>query len=300
MKLYPAILAILGSLAFASETTSDTQEVKFEKQSIDIAGHPESVAVDAKGNIYFTCIGETIAPTEKDGDGYIGIIPYGSTEVQKVQIIDALNAPKGLLIDKKGRLIITDVDDVCCLNPESGMAEGSVVLASMRLKYLNDIAYVGNRLLVSATDTNQIFYVDLQTESFGELIPKEPIFSPNGIAWDPEKKLIYICEYATDKQGKPNGRLLSINPVTREVTELTKERGLYDGLVYHDGELYFSDWSKDKKPEAIRCLNLKMKKSRPVATSPIEGAADFIIHGDMLIVPGLKEKKIHIMPLRKK
>ena len=86
-------------------------------------------------------------------------------------------------------------------------------------------------------------------------------------------------------------------PVSREVTELSKERGQYDGLVYRDNALYYSDWSKDKKPEAVRRLDLKTGRSAPVATGPVEGAADFILYDSMMVVPGMTEKKIHIMPI---
>ena len=74
-------------------------------------------------------------------------------------------------------------------------------------------------------------------------------------------------------------------------------RGQYDGLVYRDNALYYSDWSKDKKPEAVRRLDLKTGRSAPVATGPVEGAADFILYDSMMVVPGMTEKKIHIMPI---
>ncbi|MFR4223742.1 MAG: hypothetical protein ACLT38_08975 [Akkermansia sp.] len=41
------------------------------------------MAADAEGNIYFTCIGSRLTPTEKDKDGYLGVIPHGSTEPKK-------------------------------------------------------------------------------------------------------------------------------------------------------------------------------------------------------------------------
>ena len=254
------------------------------------------MAADAEGNIYFTCIGAKLAPTEKDKDGYLGVIPHGSTEPKKITDVDTLDAPKGLLY-QDGFLYCTDVDMVYKIDAKTGTIEGYVDLSPSRMKFLNDLAFINGRLMVSSTDTDQIFYVDTNTSSYGELVTKQPIYKPNGLAWDPERKVIYLCEYATDEKGKPSGRLLSINPVSREVTELSKERGQYDGLVYRDNALYYSDWSKDKKPEAIRRLDLKTGRSAPVATGPIEGAADFILYDSMIVVPGMAEKKIHIMPI---
>lgn len=98
------------------------------------------------------------------------------------------------------------------INAKTGAIEGYVDLSPSRMKFLNDLAFINGRLMVSSTDTNQIFYVDTNTSSYGELVTKQPIYKPNGLAWDPERKVIYLCEYATDEKGKPSGRLLSINP----------------------------------------------------------------------------------------
>ena len=181
-----------------------------EKNTIAIDGHPESVAADAEGNIYFTCIGSRLTPTEKDKDGYLGVIPHGSTEPKKITDVDTLDAPKGLLY-QDGFLYCTDVDMVFKINAKTGAIEGYVDLSPSRMKFLNDLAFINGRLMVSSTDTNQIFYVDTNTSSYGELVTKQPIYKPNGLAWDPERKVIYLCEYATDEKGKPSGRLLPRN-----------------------------------------------------------------------------------------
>lgn len=300
MKATLLLLCLACSALAAPPTKKQPDPVEplpaLKKNTIAIDGHPESVAADAEGNIYFTCIGSRLKPTEKDKDGYLGIIPHGSTEPKKITDVDTLDAPKGLLY-QDGFLYCTDVDMVFKINAKTGAIEGYVDLSPSRMKFLNDLAFINGRLMVSSTDTNQIFYVDTNTSSYGELVTKQPIYKPNGLAWDPERKVIYLCEYATDEKGKPSGRLLSINPVSREVTELSKERGQYDGLVYRDNALYYSDWSKDKKPEAVRRLDLKTGRSAPVATGPVEGAADFILYDSMMVVPGMTEKKIHIMPI---
>ena len=300
MKATPLLLCLACSALAAPPAKKQPEPAEplpaLEKNTIAIDGHPESVAADAEGNIYFTCIGSRLTPTEKDKDGYLGVIPHGSTEPKKITDVDTLDAPKGLLY-QDGFLYCTDVDMVFKINAKTGAIEGYVDLSPSRMKFLNDLAFINGRLMVSSTDTNQIFYVDTNTSSYGELVTKQPIYKPNGLAWDPERKVIYLCEYATDEKGKPSGRLLSINPVSREVTELSKERGQYDGLVYRDNALYYSDWSKDKKPEAVRRLDLKTGRSAPVATGPVEGAADFILYDSMMVVPGMTEKKIHIMPI---
>lgn len=173
-----------------------------EKNTIAIDGHPESVAADAEGNIYFTCIGSRLTPTEKDKDGYLGVIPHGSTEPKKITDVDTLDAPKGLLY-QDGFLYCTDVDMVFKINAKTGAIEGYVDLSPSRMKFLNDLAFINGRLMVSSTDTNQIFYVDTNTSSYGELVTKQPIYKPNGLAWDPERKVITSANTQRMKRANP-------------------------------------------------------------------------------------------------
>ncbi len=265
--------------------------------AINVDGHPESVATDEKGNIYFTCVGAELKPTERDSDGYIALIPYGTTEVKKITEAGALHAPKGLIY-KDGFLYCADLDAVHKIDAKDGKIVKTVSLAAMRVNFLNDLALINGRFMVSATDTDQLYYVDFDTCSYGEFIPKQRIFKPNGLTWAPDKKLIYVCEYDEDeKTKKPSGRLLSISPVTREVTEVSQLRGMYDGLAYRDNILYVSDWKQGKNTKAIQIINLKSGISKAAATAPIAGPADFTVYGNMLIVPGMEEKKIHLMPL---
>ena len=87
MKATPLLLCLACSALAAPPTKKQPAPVEpllaLEKNTIAIDGHPESVAADAEGNIYFTCIGSRLTPTEKDKDGYLGVIPHGSTEPKK-------------------------------------------------------------------------------------------------------------------------------------------------------------------------------------------------------------------------
>ncbi len=75
---------------------------------------------------------------------------------------------------------------------------------------------------------------------------------------------------------------------------------MYDGLYYRDNTLYVSDWKLGKVTKAVQAINLKSGISKAAAAAPIAGPADFTVYGDKLIVPGMEEKKIHIMPLADK
>lgn len=42
------------------------------------------------------------------------------------------------------------------INAKTGAIEGYVDLSPSRMKFLNDLAFINGRLMVSSTDTNQI------------------------------------------------------------------------------------------------------------------------------------------------
>lgn len=69
MKATLLLLCLACSALAAPPTKKQPAPVEplpaLEKNTIAIDGHPESVAADAEGNIYFTCIGSRLTPTEK-------------------------------------------------------------------------------------------------------------------------------------------------------------------------------------------------------------------------------------------
>lgn len=215
MKATLLLLCLACSALAAPPTKKQPAPVEplpaLEKNTIAIDGHPESVAADAEGNIYFTCIGSRLTPTEKDKDGYLGVIPHGSTEPKKITDVDTLDAPKGLLY-QDGFLYCTDVDMVFKINAKTGAIEGYVDLSPSRMKFLNDLAFINGRLMVSSTDTNQIFYVDTNTSSYGELVTKQPIYKPNGLAWDPERKVITSANTQRMKKANPADACSPLTP----------------------------------------------------------------------------------------
>ncbi len=148
-------------------------------------------------------------------------------------------------------------------------------------------------LYVSATDLNKIYAVNPQKKTFSELKTSEPVKGPNGLVWDRNEKILYVCEYCTDADGKPAGRLLSCNPKTGEVKSLSSYKGELDGLALYQGDLYFSDWAVKDRPGAVSKLNLKSGDVSPVTTQTMNGPADFCITQDgIIIVPAMVDKKV--------
>ena len=64
MKATPLLLCLACSALAAPPAKKQPEPAEplpaLEKNTIAIDGHPESVAADAEGNIYFTCIGSRL------------------------------------------------------------------------------------------------------------------------------------------------------------------------------------------------------------------------------------------------
>lgn len=282
---------------------------------LELDGHPESVVVDEKaGDMYVSVVGKELKPTEKDKDGYIlkkgnkegskfeklalfalkssDPVAYGNKEGTKLAIPkDAfLHAPKGLTLHD-GVLYATDIDRVVMIDPKSGQLLGEVDLSPEKAVFLNDTVWLNGKLYVSATDLNSIYVVDPQTKKYEKLLLKDKITAPNGLAVKAgEGDSLYMCEYAADGD-KPSGRLVKINVKTGVVDVLSELRGMFDGLAWHKGSLFFSDWSMDSGAGAVRKLTGKTVSN--VSKNQMKGAADFYLMGDdQLVVPAMVDKII--------
>lgn len=268
------------------------------KKSYPIDGHPESV-VYFNGAIYFSCVGKELKPMERDGDGYIGILEADGT-IHKFGNELELDAPKGMVIEGK-YLYVTDIDKVKAFDLTTGSQMIEADLSPERVAFLNDLVITPSCVIVSATDKNVLYKVEPLTSTYAPLVTSIPLVGPNGMVWDPVNKKVIVCEYATSDKGKHIGRILTVDPSTGE-TEVIFDRiiGQFDGLALKDGKLYISDWSQGKKPEAILEIDVKTGARKPFAAMAIEGPADMIIEQGALIVPGMIDKHIHVIPLPEK
>lgn len=268
----------------------------------EINGHPESIAED--DDIYYvTCIGQKLAPTEKDGDGFIATLNRRGRVISPNAFPQIrLDAPKGAVIED-GVLYVADVDRVVGINLRLGAVVLTVDFSREGTKYLNDIAEEDDFLYVSATDIGKIFRINLRNGAYEEIPTAEPLNAPNGLAV--EDNVLYVAEYATDAAGAPAGKIKAIPLLgagARPVSVVYNVSGLYDGIAIEDEEdlfgnetdwLYFSDWAENGKPGAVKKLNLRTREVKDVLGSvPANGPADFIIEDDKLWLPAMIDKKI--------
>lgn len=142
---------------------------------------PESAAWD--GSHYLVSnVGKELKPTAKDGDGFISRMD-AKGENLKLDFITGLNAPKGLLVIGN-TLYVCDIDVLLGFDLESGKKNFEVSFAADGVTFLNDICAAGEgRAMVSATDKNMVYLVDLREKSATPLKFDHAPKGPNGLAF---------------------------------------------------------------------------------------------------------------------
>ena len=295
LKNITKALAAAAVLAFLPACTASETAIN---------GHPESIA-EEHDIFYVACIGQRLAPTEKDGDGFIATLNRRGRVISPNAFPNIrLDAPKGAVIED-GVLYVADVDRVVGINLRLGAVVLTVDFSREGTSYLNDIAEEDDFLYVSATDIGKIFRISLRNGTYEEIPTAEPLNAPNGLAI--EDNVLYIAEYAKDAAGAPVGKIKAIplfGTGPRPVSVIYNVSGLYDGIEIEDEEdlfgnetdwLYFSDWAENGRPGAVKKLNLRTREVKDVmGRVPVNGPADFIIEDDRLWIPAMLDRKIVI------
>lgn len=301
------VCACVFSLSYAEQQVEPDPPKVFENGKYAVSGAPWTASVDGDV-LYFTVTGPSFDPKETEEDGFIYSLKAGEKEAKPLTQPKYMISPKGILAEEDF-LVVLDVEQLYLIDKKKGTLNGYVNIGSDGpLKGLTCVARMPDRLIVSCTDKNKLYFVDAGSRSFGEFVPKEKIYSPMGIVWDPDNKVLYLAECAEEKDErghvKPSGRLLAINSLIGEVNELKPRsgkplRGKFSALALKDGELYFSDWVNDNKPEAIRKYNLKTGHVSNVATVPMQKVTGLTFQGDQLIITSAQDNSIIIMTLPK-
>lgn len=241
----------------------------------------ESAFYDIENNtIYVSSIGGK--PSEKDENGFISKIePNGN--IIKIDWITGLNGPKGMNV-YNGKLYVADIDRVVEIEVISGK-----ILRMHQAKgaeFLNDVAagYDGT-IYISDMGTGAIY--SIINDEITILLPKGTFNRPNGLYFD-NGNLFVGCK----------GNIQSINPKTKEITEIAIIDGGIDGLEKgKNGNFIFSDWTgkiQMLKPggEPVVLLNTTNEKIN---------AADIhlIREKNILLVPTFFDNRIMAYQIKK-
>jgi DNA-binding beta-propeller fold protein YncE len=243
---------------------------------------PESAFFDIENNaIYVASIGGK--PSEKDENGFISKIePNGN--IIKIDWITGLNAPKGMSV-YNGKLYVTDIDRVVEIDVKSGKI--LKIHQAKGAEFLNDVAagYDGT-IYISDMGTGAIY--SIVNGEIRLLLPKGTFNRPNGLYFD-NGNLFVGCK----------GSIQSINPKTKEITEIAIIDGGIDGLEKDKiGNFIFSDWSGK--------IQMLKPGGEPVVLSNTTdekiNAADIHLIRDknILLVPTFFDNRIMAYQIKKK
>ena len=256
--------------------------------------HPESVAFDGQF-YYISNVGKDMAPTTKDGDGYITRVSPDGT-ILDAKWVEGLNAPKGMVF-AYDRLWVTDIDQVYGYDVTTGKRDQVFSLAPRRVQFdqrpvlfLNDIvALPQGRLLVSGTDSGRLYRLSL-SDGAVQSFPVDLLRGPNGLAFDQDT--IYAVGFGDS--GQSNGPVLKINRQGENEYTFVQHSSLLgnlDGIaVYHDG-LFVSDWSTGS------LYRIPLAGGKAIAVmQDLSGPADFLIQDGKLWLPEMKAHRVIVKP----
>ncbi len=240
---------------------------------------PESVIADAHGRYFFVSnVGKKLAPSAKDGDGFISrLSPQGDILDKKyLPKTGVLNAPKGMAIINQ-ILFVADIDRVVGFNLLTREQTFELDFSSQGTMFLNDLAVVNKKtLVVSATDTGKIYEISLGEKPHFTLLA-ENIPGANGLYFDSRTQRLFVVTFGEGY--KSNGKLgvISLRHDKHAYQALTGPIGGLDGVALLDNsKVIFSDWVAIDKPGLIRTYNLKTKKLAVIdLPQQVYGPADF-------------------------
>lgn len=293
-----SVFLLFPSSVSASESRSDTSKV------IEDFLSPESVILTPDGKrVFVSNVGEKLAPSAKDGDGFISeMTPDGRIVKKKfLPLVGSgrLNAPKGMAIVGV-TLYVADIDRIVGFNIDTGKETFLIDMSETGTVFLNDITAIDdNTLFVSATDIGRVYSVSLGDKPvFTEAFNVEN--GPNGLYYDNASKKLYVAEYGAKGKGQLGEVDMTKKPLVYE--RLGGPEGALDGIAMIPGNrILYSDWVEFGKPGAFHVYDIKAKTFSDMKLSrDIKGPADFRYDEktNTIYAPMMVEGKVLIQELK--
>lgn len=305
--------ALLGTLFTLPQLMA--AEAPTLKLSAEVKGFasPESVAWDGS-HYYVSNVGKDLKPTAKDGDGFISRMDATGGNLE-LNFIDKLNAPKGILVVGK-TLYVCDIDVLLGFDLASKEKTLEVSFAKEGVLFLNDVCAAGpGKLLVTATDKNQVYVVDTEHKTATNIVFDKAPNGPNGVLFlqTEDDAHLLLAEWGGDN--KPNGNLMSCEldmTTLKAANEPAPENfpvkdGYLDGIAIMNDEngnpqsVLFTDWVAFK-PEG-RLYWLGGAGGRPalaalqIPQGPVGGPADFFFEpkSRVIALPCMLEGRVLLL-----
>lgn len=293
-----AALLLLSFSAFA-QAPPDGHVIKGELM------HPESVAHDAANDVFYAAnIGEKMAPSAKDGDGFIARLSADGT-VETLRYLPSsdnatLHAPKGTVVID-GRLYTADIDRVVGFDLKKRTKIAEVSLKDKGVSFLNDIAVMDEHtLFASGSNQGKIYRVDLNAGSATVLDVDVP--GANGLAYSKSEGVLYAVTFGGDQGGKLWTLELNEDGMLSDASSRTiVEKGRFDGIVLRPNDrILISDWgvegASDPTPALHRVGEAGTGSVATIELSDWQGPADFDCsktHGCW--IPDLPGSAVHVV-----
>jgi hypothetical protein len=257
----------------------------FGQTKLEGLSHPESVISNGKMT-FVSNLGEKVEPNKRDEDGFISKFDAKGKELAH-QFIVGLNAPKGMAL-VKDVLYVADIDQIRGFKVKDGKEVVTIDLADIGSVYLNDIVAIDEKtLIVSATDIHKLIKVDLKTKKGEELsIAKLPTMGCNGLAFDSEKKILYVVgmggkvtqgDDLVDVFGEMGAIDMTKEPAKWTYKRLGKATGMFDGVaIYDEKTLLVTDWRGGQGKGCVwKVDRLSGKNTEAIKMGNYGGPADF-------------------------
>ena len=243
---------------------------------------PESVAQDAKGDIYVSEIGEF----NKDGDGKITRI---SIDGKLSTFASGMDDPKGITFIGKS-LYVTDKNRVLKVEPDGKWTVfGSTMAFPQTPVFLNDITSddAGNIYVSDSGNLKSggaIFKIAQNKKITLVLDENTPeILAPNGL-WIIKNDL-YEVDFSS-------GILYKINLKNKSISKIAEGFGGGDGLIKSGNNFFVSDW-KNGKIFKVQGSKVSLYKDGFAAAADIALSYD----NKSIMAPDMKAGSITFVPI---
>ena len=243
---------------------------------------PESVAQDAKGDIYVSEIGEF----NKDGDGKITRI---SIDGKLSTFASGMDDPKGITFIGKS-LYVTDKNRVLKVEPDGKWTVfGSTMAFPQTPVFLNDITSddAGNIYVSDSGNLKSggaIFKIAQNKKITLVLDENTPeILAPNGL-WIIKNDL-YEVDFSS-------GILYKINLKNKSISKIAEGFGGGDGLIKSGNNFFVSDW-KNGKIFKVQGSKVSLYKDGFTAAADIALSFD----SKSIMTPDMKAGSITFIPI---
>ena len=243
---------------------------------------PESVAQDAKGDIYVSEIGEF----NKDGDGKITRI---SIDGKLSTFASGMDDPKGITFIGRS-LYVTDKNRVLKVEPDGKWTVfGSTMAFPQTPVFLNDITSdeAGNLYVSDSGNLKSggAIYKIAQNKKITLVLDENTpeILAPNGL-WIIKNDL-YEVDFSS-------GILYKINLKNKSISKIAEGFGGGDGLIRSGNNFFVSDW-KNGKIFKVQGSKVSLYKDGFTAAADIALSYD----NKSIMTPDMKAGSITFVPI---